>query len=248
MSKIAKRSIFILSMSFVVSLVVLQFGFLMLNDEGSFFASLVAGFCVFVATLALDFKIIALFFDRHVFEKKKKSKTFSHTIDKGGNEIFSITDTVSLSFKPSSAALFDVIDFAKGKTLFYLCDIEGEKETCDIVRRVTLATFDAVKNPLELEATMQYLDKSIRLLNMKGTRISVLLGLVDTEDTENMKISFINGTPYNLFSSKNNEMSVMMPLISNKYVLATEKQLPFIVTEYQIRKDDVISITQESGK
>ena len=164
--------------------------------------------------------------------------------DKDGNEILEINPDVSIVFKTSPSSLFELIPFQNNKYLFYVCDVDSKKETCDIVKRVTLATFDAVKNPLVLEKTMQYLDKSIRLLNMKGVRISVLLGLVDTM---NMKISFINASLYSLFTSKKNENSPLMPLVSNKYILATEKQLPFIVSEYRICKDDLISIAMEEN-
>ena len=226
----------------MVSVFACATGFFILNDEGSLFASFIAGFCVFITAFAVSFKIIALFFDRHVLEKKHKEGVFAKKIDKSGYEVFDINDDVSITFKPTESAYYDVLPYSDDKTLFYLCDIEGEKGSCDIVRRVTLATLDAVKNSLELEKTMQCLDKSVRLLNMKGIRISVFLGLIDTSE---MKISFINASAYNLFKAKKNDISVLMPLSSNKYVLAAEKQLPFIVTEYHIKKNDLISIVAE---
>ena len=242
--KVTKRSIVVFSTCFVISFISTTIGYFILSETGSHFASFVAGFCIFIAAQALAYKFIGLFFYRHVFEKKEKKSKFQSSLDKDGNEILEINPDVSIVFKTSPSSLFELIPFQNNKYLFYVCDVDSKKETCDIVKRVTLATFDAVKNPLVLEKTMQYLDKSIRLLNMKGVRISVLLGLVDTM---NMKISFINASLYSLFTSKKNENSPLMPLVSNKYILATEKQLPFIVSEYRICKDDLISIAMEEN-
>ena len=245
MVQLPKRRIFVVSVSFGVAIVSTVIGYLILNDEGSHVASFIEGFCVFLSSLAVSFKLIALVYNRHILEEKKKKNNYSRKIDKKGNEIISITDDLSISFIPSASALYDVLPYSESKSFFYLCDIEGEKNTCDIVRRVILATLDAVDNSLELERIMQSLDKSVRLLNMKSMRISVVIGLVDTSA---MKISFINASNYNLFKSKQKGIPLWMPLISNKYVLGSDKQLPFIISETSVQPDDLITVAIEGSR
>ncbi|MCR5698674.1 MAG: hypothetical protein K6G52_03415 [Treponemataceae bacterium] len=245
MKKTAKRFCLVLLLSFVVACIGMSISYFVINDSTGLPATLILGFFFFICSQILTYKFVNLFYDRFVYEQKDKDKSFTITKTSDGIDSIELSKNLSLKFDLSENAIFDIIPLDFTKNLFYVCEVENRRVGSEIVKKIVQSTFDAVGDNTDLKKNMEYLDKSIFLLNMKGVRISVIAGIIDNTE---MNLSFINGSDYDIFiHPKKTLVTDSVPLISNKYEMAAEKQLPFIETNYPLKNDDVIEVITRRG-
>jgi len=245
MKKTAKRFCLVSLLSFVVACIVMSISYFIINDATGLPATFLLGFFFFICSQILTYKFVDLFYDWFVYEQKEKNRSFTITKSSDGVDSIELARHLCLKFDISENAIFDIIPLDFANNLFYVCEVENSRVGSEIVKKIVQSTFDAVGNNTDLKKNMDYLDKSIFLLNMKGVRISVLVGIINTDG---MSLTFINGSDCDIFiHPKKTSIIDATPLISNKYEMAAEKQLPFIETNYPLKSDDVIEVVMRRG-
>ena len=238
MSKNVKRNVVIICTSFLISALAVVIAYLLLHENARYFATFCIGFCVFFTAQCLALKITSVLAPRKTsFDEKMNYGALEFS---KGVYSYNIDTDISLSFELSESALVDILEHTDDKTFFAVSDVHGSKVASQIVKKIVDAAFQNTNEKENLALFMEQVDSSIRLLNMKGVKISVFVGVLDLTK---MKMRFVNGSVYDVFFHKDTDVEgINIPLISNKYVIASEKYLPFVETEYDVARPSAICI------